>query len=237
MTMVGREFLTIKGIQVWYDPANLIVHKGEIDVFHREVVGIIGRNGSGKTTLMNSICGIHDKYEFSDFLFDRVKSGPSDPAFRMNRYICFSADDSFRYWNMDKLVNYLLLSFGEQRDESYLNWLIEGFRIAELRQKRLSSLSSGQRKKVMLTAAFCIKRTLLLLDEPIDFLDFDSTEFLYKAINDYKHRVGSIVMCSHIMESFVRCCSRIFVIDFGKVTGPYDVSQIKAMFNSGEDFS
>ena len=66
-------------------------------------------------------------------------------------------------------------------------------------------MSTGNKKKVFLITGFYLKRPLLILDEPFDGLDFDSTEFLYKVLVQYKS-YGSILMTSHIAESISRVC-------------------------------
>ena len=60
---------------------------------------------------------------------------------------------------------------------------------------------------------------LLILDEPVDGLDFTGTEFLYDAINAYRE-YGSVLMSSHIAESFERCCDQLYVMRSGALEGP-----------------
>jgi ABC-2 type transport system ATP-binding protein len=50
--------------------------------------------------------------------------------------------------------------------------------------------------------AFALRPKLLLLDEPVNGLDFQSTEYLYQLINEYR-QYGTILFSSHVLESFV----------------------------------
>ncbi|MFQ9790063.1 MAG: hypothetical protein ACLRX9_00620 [Streptococcus salivarius] len=61
---------------------------------------------------------------------------------------------------------------------------------------------------------FYLKRPLLILDEPFDGLDFDSTEFLYEVLVQYKS-YGSILMTSHIAESIARVCDKAYFLEDG----------------------
>ena len=82
-------------------------------------------------------------------------------------------------------------------------------------------LSSGSRKKANLIAAFYLTPPLLFLDEPVDFLDFAATEFLYRCINDAVASGRSVLLSSHIAESFTRCTRRLYVLSAGRMTGPF----------------
>jgi putative ABC transporter ATP-binding protein albC len=61
---------------------------------------------------------------------------------------------------------------------------------------------------------------LLILDEPVDGLDFEGTEFLYDSLNAYRD-TGSVLMSSHVAESFTRCCDHLYVLDGGDLSRPY----------------
>ena len=66
---------------------------------------------------------------------------------------------------------------------------------------------------------------LLFLDEPVDFLDFTATEFLYRSINDAAASGRSILLSSHIAESFTRCTRRLYVLSAGRMTGPFSTPE------------
>jgi ABC-2 type transport system ATP-binding protein len=68
-----------------------------------------------------------------------------------------------------------------------------------------------------------LRLPLLVLDEPINGLDFEATEFPYKAIIEYKE-YGSVFMSSHVAESFQRCCDIVYVLKAGGLAGPFSMS-------------
>ena len=65
-----------------------------------------------------------------------------------------------------------------------------------------------------------LRLPLLILDEPIDGLDFEATEYLYEAVVDYK-KYGAVFMSSHVAESFQRCCDVVDVLNRGGLSGPF----------------
>lgn len=61
---------------------------------------------------------------------------------------------------------------------------------------------------------------LLILDEPLDGLDFNSSEFLYEVLRQHK-KYGSVLMSSHIAESFERTCDKVLLLKQGKISAKY----------------
>ena len=115
--------------------------------------------------------------------------------------------------------------FGALRYRGRLEELIEGFDYGRYRTTAFSRLSSGSRKKANLIAAFYLTTPLLFLDEPVDFLDFAATEFLYRSINDAAASGRSVLLSSHIAESFTRCTRRLYVLSAGRMTGPFSTPE------------
>ena len=110
---------------------------------------------------------------------------------------------------------------GMPHDTARLDSLVRGFRFESYFTTVFSELSSGSRKKANLIAAFYVSTPLLLLDEPVDFLDFTATEFLYESISAARDGGRSVLLSSHIAESFTRCSSGVHVLKGGALTGPF----------------
>ena len=92
----------------------------------------------------------------------------------------------------------------------------------------LKDLSMGNRKKAFLITAFAIKPELLLLDEPVNGLDFQSTEFLYQLIAGYK-KYGTVLFSSHILESITLTSDRVLVLEEGKIRQSFEHEEIDAV--------
>lgn len=90
----------------------------------------------------------------------------------------------------------------------------------------LKELSTGNLKKVYLITAFAL-RPALLLDEPINGLDFQSTEYLYQLIAEYK-QYGTILFSSHILESICFTSDRVLVLEHGKISRIFTGEEIKS---------
>ena len=89
----------------------------------------------------------------------------------------------------------------------------------------LKELSTGNRKKADLIVAFALHPPLLLLDEPVNGLDFQSTEFLYRLIAGYK-AYGTLLFSSHVLESICLTCDRVLVLESGCIRQSFAGAQI-----------
>lgn len=75
--------------------------------------------------------------------------------------------------------------------------------------------------------AFALKPELLLLDEPVNGLDFESTEYLYKQIAGYRKH-GTVLFSSHILESITLTSDRVFVLKDGQINQTFESGQMNA---------
>ena len=103
--------------------------------------------------------------------------------------------------------------------------LIRGFGFEQFTDVLIRDLSTGNRKKVFLITAFALRPPLLLLDEPVNGLDFMSTEYLYRQISDYR-RYGTVLFSSHIPESITLTSDRVLVLEGGRIRQTFEQGQI-----------
>ena len=88
-------------------------------------------------------------------------------------------------------------------------------------------LSKGQRQKVMLACAFIHEPRLLFLDEPFANLDPIYQRKCRKWLLAHVANGGTIFMCSHVLEVAERLCTRLAIIDHGKVLASGTISDLK----------
>ena len=89
----------------------------------------------------------------------------------------------------------------------------------------MKNLSLGNRRKAYLITAFALKPELLLLDEPVNGLDFQSTEALYAEISSYR-KYGSILFSSHILESVTLTCDKVCILENGNISQTFSGKEI-----------
>ena len=90
--------------------------------------------------------------------------------------------------------------------------------IEELLDSNYGTLSSGQKTRVNLCKALLNSPELLLLDEPTASLDVSTSEFIRKYIIDFqKNNNSTILITSHNLDEIEIMCSRLILLDKGKV--------------------
>jgi ABC transporter related protein len=217
-------------LKSWYEVQKNILDGCNFIINRNEIVALVGSNGSGKTTLIKTIMDIHHNFKVDEVEFLGKDSDFKDINFKKNRLAVFSDDTAFRYWSFWEYTEFLHKTYGKTMDRNYLEHLLEGFNFNKYEDYVLKDLSMGNRKKFYIISALGLRLPLLVLDEPVDGLDFESTVFLYEELRKYKE-YGSIFMSTHILESINEVADSYVLLHNGKVS---DKNRITSKLSSDE---
>lgn len=223
--MDSVELLSLNNLSVWYAADHPVLSDFSLDLGTNEVVGLIGLNGAGKTTFIKTVAGLLSGYRLDSAAWDGHSFSFRDKAFKQNRYIVFAEDRSFQYFTFREYLAYAASAYGEPLPE--VSSLVAGFHFEDYTDVLLKELSTGNLKKAYLITAFALRPKLLLLDEPVNELDFQSTEFLYRLMSDYKE-YGTILFSSHILESICMTSDRVLVLEHGRISRSFTGKEIAA---------
>lgn len=178
-----------------------------------ECVALIGPNGCGKTTLIKSILGmvIPDSGELmfdgtsiqSDFLYrNRIGYMP-----QIGRY-----PENMSVGRIIETIKELRSHKGEL-DET----LIEQFKIKDILDKRMRTLSGGTTQKVSACLAFLFNPDVLILDEPTAGLDPLASEILKEKILVEKAKGKLVLITSHLLSELDDLISEIVFMQEGHI--------------------
>lgn len=197
-------------------------------------VGLVGPNGSGKSTLLKVLAGElsldsgkirlenetvaylkqeisheFDNYSIIDYIKNQTGIGKLE--IRLSELENNLTDDNMDEYG-DVLDKFLLLdgySF-----ESNLQSIINGLNLNKNLDSKISTLSGGEKIKVLLSAMLLSNGDILLLDEPTNNLDIKAIDWL----ENYLHNLQkSIIMVSHDEVFLNNIVSKIFEMSDGKV--------------------
>ncbi len=217
--------LDIHNLNAWYDRKNMILSDFSIKLAEHEAVGLIGLNGAGKTTFLKVLSGLLPTFCSEAITFNGTPVKLRSKDFKLCRYTVFAEDNSFQYFTFREYLSYVFSAYGEKSPD--VSELLQGFHFENYADVLLKDLSTGNRKKAFLITAFALKPQLLLLDEPVNGLDFESTEYLYQQIASYKN-YGTVLFSSHILESITLTSDRVFVLENGQIRQTFERGQINA---------
>lgn len=186
-----------------------------------ESIAIMGINGSGKTTLMNLIAGLI-KPEEGKILSDGVDihSGKKSIRAYWNKvgYLVQSSERMVFASNVYKEIEYPLRARGFSRKDaaSFVSKAMDISGVCKDHGERHPvTLSGGELRKVMMAVSISYEPELLLLDEPLIGLDFDSRKGFYHALESFKDK-STILMITHDALSALRM-DRLLIIDGGRI--------------------
>ncbi len=225
MNKSDTHLLEIQNLSACYGKEKTALSHLFLNLAAHETVGLIGLNGAGKTTLFRVLSGLLPSFRADGIFFDGHCVKFRDKAFKTCRYTVFAEDNSFQYFTFGEYLSYVFASYGQKPRD--VTELIKGFHFEDHAHVLLKDLSTGNRKKVFLITAFALKPKLLLLDEPVNGLDFQSTEYLYQLISGYKD-YGTVLFSSHILESITLTSDRVIVLENGEIRQTFEKGQINA---------
>lgn len=223
--MGNGELLILKNLNVWYAKGKPVLEKFSMELGKNEVVGLIGLNGAGKTTFIKTLSGLLDSFKVETALWQDKPLLFRDKGFKKERYIVFAEDHSFQFFTFREYISYVGASYGKKLSD--IEELVCGFHFEEYTDVLLKELSTGNLKKVYLITAFALKPKLLMLDEPVNGLDFQSTEYLYRQIGAYR-QYGTVLFSSHILESICLTSDRVLVLEQGEIKKCFAGQEIEA---------
>ncbi|HEX5828038.1 MAG TPA: ATP-binding cassette domain-containing protein [Candidatus Limnocylindrales bacterium] len=180
-----------------------------------EVFGFLGANGAGKTTTMRIVLGLMKADEGT------VTWDGRDARDWPRRTWGYMPEERGLYLRMpvlDQLVHIAAL-YGVPRRQSRAEaqaWL-ERFRIPDVGDRRLETLSKGNQQKVQYIATILHDPDVLLMDEPFVGLDPVNVAMLKAALLDMRDRGKTIVFSTHQLETAEALCDSVAIIDHGRI--------------------
>lgn len=221
----NETLLQLEGLSAWYSKEKKVLKDFSMSLNAHEVVGLIGLNGAGKTTFLKVLTGILKGYEISEKKFMGKEINFRDNSFKKDRYIVYAEDSSFQYFTFKEYLQYVSKAYKKELTD--VEEMVKGFHFEAYENSLLKDLSTGNQKKAFLIAGFALRPQLLLLDEPVNGLDFESTEYLYSLIAGYKE-YGTLLFSSHILESITLTSDRVLVLENGCISQRFEGSEINA---------
>lgn len=234
MTRVVEPFIKLSGVSLSL-PTFLDIHEGwwsklqlprrvftrvlediSFEITSGERVALIGRNGAGKSTLLNVLSGVYPPSLGTTAVRGDVKS-------LLNVGLGFNYEATLR-----ENIVLRCAAMGETVAfaRSIIDDVLEFAELAQVADRRLSTLSAGQRMRLGFAISTQVQPQVLLLDEWIGTGD---ESFIKKAKSRMRDRVnnsGIVVLASHNQALLRDVCTRAIVLELGKVVfdGPVDAA-------------
>ena len=224
-----RDLRKVYGSKAAVDGLSLTVPRGCF-------FGFLGPNGAGKSTTIRMLTGLAEPTAGSIELL-----GLAMPAseIEIKRRIGLVPEESLLF---DRLTGRESLEFtgrmygldravAKRRAED----LLALFQLDEDRRKMISEYSKGMRKRLAMAAAMIHHPELILLDEPFEGVDAVGARLMKEILLGQVREGATIFLTSHVLEVVERLCSRIAIINQGRVVVEGTLDDLRAGEETLED--
>ena len=192
------------------------VHQLDMSVPSGAVTGLVGPNGAGKTTLISIICGLvnpstgtvladgHDIVR--DYRAARASIGlvPQELA-----------TDAFEtVWATVRFSRGL---FGKPANPQYLESVLRQLSLWDKRNSKISTLSGGMKRRVLIAKALAHEPRILFLDEPTAGVDVELRHDMWQMVRRLREQGTTVILTTHYIEEAEDMADRVGVINRGEL--------------------
>ncbi|MBQ3095471.1 MAG: ABC transporter ATP-binding protein [Clostridia bacterium] len=196
------------------DHVNLTVESGKL-------IGLLGPNGSGKTTLIKLACGLLTPTE-GDIRVVGKAPGPESKA-----EVAFLPDNSYlnTWMTVRQIVSMFTEFYADFREELAYEMLTQ---LGISPDKKLKTLSKGNKEKVCLILVMSRNAKLYVLDEPIAGVDPATRDYIMSVIINNYNPDASVLISTHLISDIEQVLDEVIFIQNGQITLQKAVDEIRA---------
>lgn len=189
-----------------------------LEIEEGEVYGLLGPNGAGKSTTINMLCGliradagdiiIMDKSINKNKLFVKSNIGivPQDIAI----YEELTAYDNVKFFAG-------LYGFRGKELKGRVEQALEFVGLLDKSKSYPMEFSGGMKRRLNIACAIAHKPKLIIMDEPTVGIDPQSRNHILESVRKLNKMGSTIIYTSHYMEEIEAICTKIGIIDHGKL--------------------
>ena len=189
---------------------DLVIEEGEF-------FALLGPNGAGKSTLINILAGL---------------AKPSSGSIKVMGYDVIQDYQNARrslgvvpqelvfdpFFNVREMLRFQAGYFGKGREnDDWIDEVIEGLDLQEKTNTNMRMLSGGMKRRALIAQALVHKPPVIVLDEPTAGVDVELRKRLWQFIKKLNQKGHTIVLTTHYLEEAETLCSRVAMMDQGKV--------------------
>ena len=194
--------ITINKLFASYNKKKEVIDSLDLSMKENSINGIVGLNGSGKTTLLNVIYGLK-KQDSGEISYKGTKIS--------KKQISFLGAENFFYNNITGREYLYLFKHGNFNEDKWNELFLLPL------DKVIDGYSTGMKKKLALLATLKQDKQILILDEPFNGLDIETSRIIRLILLRLKEAGKTIIITSHIIETLTNLCDYIHYLEAGKI--------------------
>ena len=207
---------------------NLDIHEGEI-------FGLLGPNGSGKTTAINCLLSLlkYDKGTIESF---GQPMTPDNYQAKQQIGIVLQNVAVFDELTVSENIDYFcgLYVSDKKKRKKLVDDAVQFAGLEDYCKMRPKKLSGGLLRRLNIACGIAHKPRLIIMDEPTVAVDPQSRNKILEGIQKLNVQGSTIIYTSHYMEEIEQICTRIAIMDHGRVIASGTSEELKKMIKTGE---
>lgn len=227
--------LRLEGLTKKYDNKPVVDHIA-LEIKKGEIFGLLGPNGAGKSTTMNMVCSLVKPTAGKIELFGQdIKTDMKKVKSKLG-YIPqeLALHGNLKAWENVELFTSLYGIKGGQLKKAVTESL-EFVGLDEKRNGFAKNFSGGMKRRLNIACAIGHKPELLIFDEPTVGIDPQSRNFILEKIKTVNQQGATVIYTSHYMEEIEAICTRIGIMDNGKIIAIGTKDELIEMVTSDKD--
>ncbi len=211
---IVRDIISIEGVAKTYAGGHEALKPIDLAIREGEIFALLGPNGAGKTTLISIVCGIvtpsagrvladgHDIVR--DYRAARTAIGLVPQEIALNPFETV--------WTVVRFSRGL---FGKPRNDSYLEKLLRDLSLWDKKNARITELSGGMKRRVLIAKALSHEPRILFLDEPTAGVDVELRRDMWAIVHRLRESGVTIILTTHYIEEAEEMADRVGVMTKG----------------------
>ncbi|GIN89803.1 antibiotic ABC transporter ATP-binding protein [Siminovitchia terrae] len=201
-----------------------------LSISEGEIFGFLGSNGAGKSTAINMITGLLRKNKGSIKILGKETSKHSE---FIKKHIGLVPQELAIYEDLSAYENVKFFAGlyglrGQELEERTVEAL-EFVGLAEKKKSYPKTFSGGMKRRLNIACAIAHQPKLIIMDEPTVGIDPQSRNYILASVRKLNEMGCTIIYTSHYMEEVEEICTRIAIIDHGKIIAEGTKEQLKSL--------
>lgn len=214
----------------------IAVDNMSLSVVEGEIFGFLGANGAGKSTTINMVAGLLRVDEGTIEILGKNSSRHSRFA-KMNIGIVPQDiaiyEDMTAYENVKFFAGLYGLRGAELQDR--VEEALEFVGLSDKQKSYPKSFSGGMKRRLNIACAIAHRPKLIIMDEPTVGIDPQSRNYILTSVRKLNEMGCTIIYTSHYMEEVEEICTKIAIIDHGKIIAEGTKEQLKSIITNTKD--
>lgn len=206
-----------------------------IEIKEGEIYGLLGPNGSGKTTAINCLLSLlsYDKGNIEVF---GEKMSPTNYKVKKEIGIIMQNVAVFDEFTVYENIDYFcgLYINDKELKKKYVQEAIDFVGLENYTKFYPKKLSGGLLRRLNIACGIAHKPKLIILDEPTVAVDPQSRNKILEGIQELNRNGATIIYTSHYMEEVEQICTRIAIIDKGKLIALGTKQELQKLIQKSE---